>query len=430
MNVGELFVNLGIKGTDKAVSAAASVRSGLSEVASKGFAATAALAGLLYATERLMKPSTDYGMALSTTSTLLGVSTDTLQRYQQVARHAVGTNTGVAASFQHIQDAMTDIKIGKAPPEFMNYMESIIGKTPDFADMEMFSKAPELFVQRMQEYAQKEPDKALARRVIESLVGDESMTAAVMQNAFTPDALSHAAVYSGKDTKALKEGQQAISDLNNSIEMALGRFTAKHGKELIGEIKPVVDQIFKLAEAFDHLAEKSHLFDWIGKVFEGWTLIFTGLTKTIDELTHKDVPTAAGSAMSSKKGEEGGLFLALAGAAEALGFFEGAPQPTKIDKNHPPQHAENPLSSTLKDVAGVLRRFNAPTDPSLRLPGQSLVDAGTPRVPALPPGPSGPTSVTVQQTFQHPGDKPGQVRDAAKSGVKAAYDSLNKAGGH
>ena len=86
MNIGELFVNIGIKGTEKTIQALGNVKSGLGAVASTSLEVKAAIIGAIYALERLISTSADMGMSLANFKILFGNSTKELQQFQNAGR--------------------------------------------------------------------------------------------------------------------------------------------------------------------------------------------------------------------------------------------------------------------------------------------------------------------------------------------------------
>src|SRR5581483_1123829 len=89
--VGDLFVELGIRGSEKTISAFTNVKQEMGGLASMSLEVKAAIVGALYALEQLVAHSNALGTNLATTSTVLGVSAKTLQQYGYAALQ-VGSN--------------------------------------------------------------------------------------------------------------------------------------------------------------------------------------------------------------------------------------------------------------------------------------------------------------------------------------------------
>lgn len=282
--IGELFVSLGVKGSDKTIGALTGVKKGLGEAASMSLEAKAGIIAAMYALERLFSTSGQAGTSLTNFNATLGLSAKTLQQYQYAARQMGVANQEVEGSFKSLQTAMTKTLMGEGAPKGMQRLAQITG---DFkpGDLLKFQQNPEQLMQRLQDYAQKEKNLGLRNETLKSFGLGDGMIAAMSRNAFNPGALAKAPTYSDKEIGALDRANIAWSNLGTKIQMAAGQFNAKHGGQLVGDISKVADQVFRLIEAFTVLAEKLKVFTVIGKVFEGWAMIFDGLTEGVKNVT-------------------------------------------------------------------------------------------------------------------------------------------------
>lgn len=433
LTIGEVFVGLGIKGTEKSLGALTGVRGGLTGIASDGLAAKAALVGVMYAFERAFAASGAKGTELANFSAMLNMSAQTLQRYQYAAQQVGVSNQSVEGTFKSLQSAMTRVQIGEAPPSGLEWLARMTGGISE-KDIDDFAKHPEKLLLRLQEYAQREHNVGLRNEVLKSFGIDDGMIAALVKNSFRPDVMGRAPTYSDKELGQLEKSKAAYANLGQTIDMAFGHFNAKHGKELADGLTPVIGKIEKLAEAFTKLSEKAHLFEWLGKVFEGWTYIFQGLTTAVEALTAKGgvVPSPAGVGKALDKGidaatsgPEGPVSAFLRAAAERV--LGPAPQGTKIDKDHPFVPAENPLVSAAQDVVNFGKRMTGPTDPNAHLPGQAVADAlmgrsvaAPSRLPATQPAANQNVTVNQNLNFQHDGKDAQKTGDSTSRAVKHA----------
>lgn len=282
--VGELFVGLGVKGSEKTLGAISGVRQGLKDTASTSLETKAAILGAMYALQRLFSTSGQAGTNLTNFNAVTGVTMETLQRYQYVARSVGSSNEVMAGTFKSIQSVMTDISTGKGLPADFGRVASKLKGGLTSSDVQKYKINPELFLQRLQdEYLPNEPDKGWAQKALTSFgVGDSNIQAGLFRKKFTQDMLNRAPTYSDREVKALDTANIAWSNLGTKIEMAVGHFNAKHGVQLVQDISKITDQVLKLVEAFTKLAEKLKLFELAGKSFEGWEMILKGITAAID----------------------------------------------------------------------------------------------------------------------------------------------------
>ncbi len=285
MNIAELFVNLGVKGSEKTVGAIANLQKGLKETASTSLEAKAAIVGAMYALERLFATSGKAGTDLTNFNTLMGGGMiQTLQKYQYAARQVGISNEEMEGTFKSLSDLSAKTLLGKARPEGAAY---VANRTK--TDLNPLLKAaadghPELLLQKLQQFAQMEKNIGMRNQVLKSFGLGDNMIAGMARNAFTPQALRKAPTYSDKEVGALDKANIAWSNLGTKIEMAVGHFNAQHGGQLVKDISAITDKVLAMAEAFAKFADKVELFKGIGKIFEGWGYIFNGITDAVTTL--------------------------------------------------------------------------------------------------------------------------------------------------
>jgi hypothetical protein len=279
MNVAELFVNLGIKGSEKTVGALSDVKKGLGGIKDTSLEAKAAIVGAMYGLERMMAISGAAGTNLTNFSALTGLSARSLQQWQFAARQAGVSNDELTGSLKGVQNSMANMLLGKGAPEGIALLSKAVGGIDPKRYRDTF-----YMMTKLQEGIQKMTPE-MGAMVGKSFGLSEGVIAGMRRNVFTPDMLAKAPTYSDKEIASLDKSNIAWSNLANTIQMAFGRFNAKHGQELVGDITKLVPHVVHLAEAFTKLAETVHLFQGITKVFDGWILIFDKLTAGVKMFT-------------------------------------------------------------------------------------------------------------------------------------------------
>lgn len=309
MQIGELFVNLGIKGADKAVGALTDVGKGMKETASLSLEAKAGILGAMYALEQFVQKSGSVGTNLTNFTAVTGKSAQILQQYQYAARQVGVSNEETAATFKNLQKSMTDVFLGKGAPSGFAQLQRMTGNISR-QDVEKFMANPELLLQRLQTYASREKNVGVRNATLSSFGLGDNISAAVDRNAFNQQALSKAPTYSDQEIGKLNDANIAWSNLNNKIEMAIGHFNALHGGELAADFTKIIDRVITLTEAFVKLADKLKLFQGIGKSLEGLTAIFDGVGSAVDRINK-----ASGNEKEQEKlkGEVGSFFAELPG---------------------------------------------------------------------------------------------------------------------
>jgi len=281
-SIGEFFVNLGIKGSEKTLGALTSVKSGIKGLADTSLETKAAILATVYALERLMSSSAKTGTSIENFSALTGVSGKTLQQYQYAASQVGISNEEMAGSFKSVQNVMTAMRFGKGAPEGMALLQGKLGAN---FDINRAKTDTEYMMKKLQEYANLEKDVSQRNLVMKSFGVGEGVIAGMARNAFRPDVLTKAPVFSPKETAALDKVNAGFARLSNTVQMMVGHFTALHGGKLIQDLTTVTEQVFKLINAFMKLADAIHLFEGIAKVFDGWAKIFESLTGGVTEVT-------------------------------------------------------------------------------------------------------------------------------------------------
>lgn len=276
MNIGELFINLGLKGVEKTVGGLNGVRSGLSSISSVSLEAKAGIVGLLYGFERLMAASGAAGTSLTNFEAVTGLSAKTLQEWQFAARQAGDSNEDFAASLKGVQNSVSNMLLGKGAPEGLGLIAKSV---KDFDPSKM--RDTFYLMGKLQEAAQKLP-KDIGIAALKSFGLSEGTIAAMRRGVFTEQNFQKAPKYGSGEIEALDKSRAAFSNLGTTIEMAFGHFNSKHGLQIAKDFTAITHSVLGLAEAFMKMSSSIHLFEGIDKMFQGWGLIFGGLTRIVD----------------------------------------------------------------------------------------------------------------------------------------------------
>lgn len=381
MNIAEFFINLGIKGAEKTVGALGSVKKGLGEVGSMSIEAKAGILGAMYGLERMMAISGQAGTGLTNFAALTGLSAQGLQKWQYAARQAGVSAEEMTGSLKGVQNSISNMLMGKGAPEGIALVSKAVGgldptKLKDtFYMMTQLQKAMQTMSPEMGNIAGK------------SFGLSEGTIAAMRRNAFTPEMLAKAPTYSDKETKSLDKSNVAWANLENKIQMAFGHFNAKHGQSMVADISQVVGQVMKLAEAFEKLSEKLKLFQLLGKVFDGWSKIFGGMSAGVDKIS--------GFSKSETKGKD-----AWEGTKDFFGGIKDVYKGMQIEEQ------ENLEKSQREGVARMQKE------------GSWLLPKVQPATQVAGGG-----ATTINQTITHHGDAKDTkaVKDTHKHAIGHAY---------
>jgi hypothetical protein len=409
MNIAELFVSLGVKGSEKTLGALGGIRKGLGEVSSMSLEAKAGILAAVYGFERLMSASAAVGTGLVNFNALTGLSAKQLQQWQFAARQAGESSEEFTGSLKAVQNSMSNMLLGKGAPEGM----ALVAKaTKDFDP----TRVRDTFyvMQQLQKAAQLLP-KDLGNQALKSFGISDATIAAMGRNAFRPEVLSKAPTYGDREIGQLDKANIAWSNLGNKIEMAFGHFNASHGAQLVQDLSKVTDQVIKLVEAFQKLADKIKLFDWIGKVFEGWSLIFSGAAKGVDAIS--------GAVSDPKKREQVG--------SDVVGFFKEMPGVFKAMLDDISPETKDKFKNILYGDTPFYRSLEGPTKSVLGQAPQTVSPDLQAQMIAPPMGPTPPASGSTQNinvnqnlNFQHEGKEHQKTSDSVKKAVQDSYRKM------
>lgn len=381
MNIAELFVNLGIKGSEKTVGALTNVGKGLGEVKSMSLEAKAGILGAMYALERLVATSGAAGTGLTNFNAFTGLSARQLQQWQYAARQAGVTGEEFAGSVKSVQTAMTNMMMGKGAPEGLGLLANKVGFDP--------KKARDTFyvLEQLQKFARTVPND-IGNAVMKSFGLSEGTIAAMRRNSFSPELMARAPIYGDKEISTLDRANIAWSNLGNKIEMAVGHFNARHGLQLVKDISMVTDSVVKLAEALERTSEKFKVMETVGHAFEGIANTLKLFLEVSDKLGGKD--SIPGDILYTPPGQE---------------KFPGV-------KNSPMGKFFSDAMLPLKWLSGG---YSSPS------PAPST---GNIPVPATAP------TVNVKQDlhFQHDGKDHGRTADSVKKAVQESYRQMSAQG--
>lgn len=412
MNIGELFVSLGVKGSEKSLHSIGQVRGALKSTASMGLETKAAIIGAVYALERMFSKSSQAGTDLTNFNATLGVSAKTLQQYQYAARQVGVSNEAVEQSFRGLQSTITKTLMGEQAPKGLARLAQITGDL-DPSDLEKFSRNPELLMQKLQDYAQKETHAGLRNETLKSFGLGDDMIAAMTRNAFRPDVMAKAPTYSDSEIRNLDKANAAWKNLGNTVEMAFGRFNAQHGGKLVTDLNNMIGPVVKMTEAFVKLADKMKLFETLGEMFKGWAFIFEGITKAIDFMTNADVERED---IEKKTG-----FKSLADAkADAM---KRGISPAQAEADYWAALSKNSGPSFLSDIGqfGKMLFREATEDPA---PAASPSKTGVPKAPTNVQTQNNTTTINQNLNFQHDGKDAKATGDSTRQAVQKAFRQM------
>lgn len=258
---------LDIKGSEKTVGSLKNVGDSLKSVGSYSFAAKASILATMYAVEQLFAKSGAAGTSLRNFGAAIGMDTKVLQQYQYAARQVGIANEETDATFKSLQQVMTKTSLGQGAPSGLGQVAMLTGGIT-LGDVNKFMEHPELLLQRLQQYAQKEKRVGIRNEALRSFGLGDNMIAGVARQAFRPEVLQKAPVYSDAAIKGLDQANIMWSNLGDTIQRAIGSLNAAHGGQIVKDFTILVNIGLKLVDILITVAEKIHLFEGIDYLFK------------------------------------------------------------------------------------------------------------------------------------------------------------------
>lgn len=263
VTVADVFINIGMKGTDGVARGLTGVKNSIGDVASAGLKATAVVSGVVFALERLMSRSGEIGTALYQFGELTGLSTDKLQKFQYMALQSGESADEMAAALKSVQSVMSAMVLGKGAPEGLGALVNTVGFDPSKA------RNLEYVFTKLREYARATKDLPDVSNVILKSFGlDDKTITTLRSSAVDLDKISKSRIYSASQIKSLKAVDIGFANIHDKFNHELGNLTAQFGGTFVRDLDHVVTSMLKLTKAIAALNQEFKLTSSLAKVFD------------------------------------------------------------------------------------------------------------------------------------------------------------------
>lgn len=298
VKAGEFFVELGIKGAEGTLGALGKTNSAFADLKTMSIEAKAAILAALYGIEKLVSSSGELGTTLKNFSTISGVSTDVLQRYQFQAEKVGVANQSLQNSFKHVQESMLGIRAGEGLPKWMAAIVTSLAQRgvdlgPDF--VARAQKDPALAFQAMQKYAlipDKEIDRSTKAITLQQAGWSPDVVTAMLRGVFTPEKLAavpSSAILSGNEIDKLDALRARWDSLITEIEIFLAKMTARFLGDTTDPKRPKTREESAERDRKDWKAyldgktkADKELFNYITGLFKGSAPVSVSTTVNVD----------------------------------------------------------------------------------------------------------------------------------------------------
>lgn len=244
MNIGNLFVRLGVVGGDKAKKQIDTTSSGMVGLSKKSLTAIAALAGVSYGFKTLYDRSLRLGTGLTKFSNYTGMSSQELQRWQYIAKQSGVSAEEMTSSISGLQDAIGKMHIEGEIPKFLQ----MIGRYVEIDNTKL--EDTYYLLSKLQEFSRLDlspRDTAIANQLLGEFISPE-VIGMLRSTRLTPDMVPQSALLSDGEAKRLQEVQAAGARVQQQLEVAMAKLVNQVGPDLIKNFERLIPEIIKLTK--------------------------------------------------------------------------------------------------------------------------------------------------------------------------------------
>lgn len=257
LKVGELFINLALKGSDTATKAIVGVKGVMKDLGSVSIETKAAILAALYGLEKFTGKAGERGMELKQFAQYSGLSAEKLQKLQYALDMSGVSAQDTEQSLLGLQNAMLKMQIGEGAPKGMQQLSKILGGN---LDKNKLSDAFYMY-QKIAEYLKKEKNLALANETASSFGLSPQMIQAMRTSNIDYNKVSSGKILSGGDINQLSKVNTQWRDFQNSLNIFGEKLVAKHGSKMIQDLNMITKNVLKLIDALLSLGDKLHVFE-------------------------------------------------------------------------------------------------------------------------------------------------------------------------
>jgi hypothetical protein len=279
MQVGELFVSLGVKGSDKTLGAIGGVKKGLSETKSMSLETTAALLAVFYALDKIITASGRLGTSMANFNATTGDSRKEVQQWSYALKQAGGSGEEMVAGFRAVSQAIAKMKLENVAPEKMGLLNNLVG----FDMKKATEKATgDAYTLRKLRDAMIKTDAATATALGKSFGLGETFVAAARRGKLSDAMLNSAPVLSDRVLNKNDSQHIALENVKDKFERGMSTLMANHGDELVHAIEKMSNSLLKIIEILTLIANKFGVFKGLGMAAED-------LDQTVDNVKKEGI---------------------------------------------------------------------------------------------------------------------------------------------
>jgi hypothetical protein len=382
LKVGELFVQIGLKGAEQVAKGMSDVAKRFKSLADLSWETKAAVLGAIYGLERFAQMAAGNGMAMRNFNAETGLSVETLQRWQIAGKQFGITNEEMAGSIKNVQSVMGKMLSGQNAPSGWADISRTVG-------LDITRVQDTYYVmEKLREYAKKTKlPVTLANEYISSFVGNEKVVGMLRRTTVELDKIPRSMIMTQRELENQAKLAHDWELLWLRMQQGFQRFAMTYAPSAVKLMGGGFDQIIDLAK---NIRKLSNEFPFLEKVAIAAGLAIAGAFKPITTII-AGIMLFLNEWQKYQEGKEN-LFSTYSDA------FKGMMQEWQEEKPAKPDEAEaNKYRDKIRAMFGMSPLEQSNVVPPMKGPTENK---------------SG-TSVNINQNlnFQHEG------KDAHKTGV-------------
>jgi len=218
VKIGELLVEIGLKGADVTIKGLTAVGSNLQKTGGLVNSLRLEFLGLLYALQQISSAEADMGKSLVNFSLLTGDSSQQLQSWINATRQSGSTAEETTASFYNLKKVLAQMAQGN-PPEGLKRLQTVV----DF-DVNKATGKNGIFyaMKKLEEFTKKYPGEVeYANEVLRSFLGGDALIPFLRENNKNMDKLFGQIISPGRQ-KQLRQIGVEFANLKDSFTKGVG----------------------------------------------------------------------------------------------------------------------------------------------------------------------------------------------------------------
>lgn len=255
MKIGELIVELLVKGGNKAGEELGSAKKGMKDVTSSGLAAKAMIAGVIFGLQRLSQQSATAGTNLRNFSALTGMNTLALQKWQYVLRQVGVAEQSVANGAVELQQKLTQLMLtGEGAQGFQEFARATgfdLGKRDDinyvFGKLQQFAKMTQ-------------GQKGIGNLFLRGLIGDD-LIAGFRQATMKITDVPIEAIYTADQQQRLQQVNANWGNFWARFNKIAGDFNAQSGGKIIELLNSILNLFTSITQNMGGIEALNGLLD-------------------------------------------------------------------------------------------------------------------------------------------------------------------------